>query len=330
LNSAAAALAGLEAATVAGVERDPAGRPTGRVYGADAWLRDRVPAVRLDLAAVGDELAAYGVTAVTDATPIERGSELRMLTDAVGRGDYPVTVVVTGAPELPADVEMGQERGPVKIVVADHDLPPLDFVVAGLREARRQGRAVAVHCVTREALLLTMAAWDEVGPQPGDRIEHGAVIPLEVVPRLLELGVTVVTQPAFVRARGDAYLADVEPADVGDLWRCGSLLAAGLPVAAGTDAPYGPADPWLSVDAAMTRGTEDGQVLGPAERVDAATALALFLGPLEAPGGPARRVAVGAAADLCLLDAPLDGVLIEPACERVMATVARGQVTFRR
>jgi predicted amidohydrolase YtcJ len=133
-----------------------------------------------------------------------------------------------------------------------------------------------------------------------------------------------------VRARGDAYLADVEPADVGDLWRCGSLLAAGLPVAAGTDAPYGPADPWLSVDAAMTRGTEDGQVLGPAERIDAATALALFLGPLAAPGGPARRVAVGVAADLCLLDAPLDRVLVEPARERVMATVARGRVTYRR
>ena len=80
LNGAAAAVVGLDAvgaadigaAGPAGVERDRYGRPTGRLFGADDWLRGHVPAVALDVDAVGAELAGYGVTAVTDATPIEQ------------------------------------------------------------------------------------------------------------------------------------------------------------------------------------------------------------------------------------------------------------------
>jgi predicted amidohydrolase YtcJ len=330
LNSAGAATAGLEGTAMDGVERGPDGRVTGRLYGADDWLRRRVPPVPLDLAAVGRELAAYGVTGVTDATPMAQPDELHVLADAVCSPGFPVGVVVTGSAALAPVADARVTRGPVKIVVADHDLPPLESVVGAMRDARRQRRAVAVHCVTREALLLTLAAWDEAGVRPGDRVEHGAVIPLEVVPRLLELGVTIVTQPSFVRERGDAYLTDVEPADVADLWRCGTLLAAGVPVAAGTDAPYGPADPWISVAVAGTRLTKEGKVLGPAERVDPATALGLFLGPLDAPGAPPRRIALGGPADLCVLDGTLASVLAEPAAERVVATVARGRVTYHR
>ena len=53
--------------------------------------------------------------------------------------------------------------------------------------------------------------------------------------------------------------------------------------------------------AAVSRSTFDGRVVGPDERVDALTALALFLSHPSAPGGPPRRVEVGAPADVCLL-----------------------------
>jgi predicted amidohydrolase YtcJ len=54
------------------------------------------------------------------------------------------------------------------------------------------------------------------------------------------LALTVVTRPGFVAARGDRYLADVDPAEHDNLWRCGFLLAAGVGVAAGSDAPGRP------------------------------------------------------------------------------------------
>ena len=142
----------------------------------------------------------------------------------------------TAAPEL--------ERGPVKVIVADHYLPSLDELVDSYASARAGDRCLAVHCVTRTALVLALAAWEVVGTRPGDRIEHGAVIPLELAARIAELELTVVTQPGFVAERGDDYLRDVDPGDRADLWRCATLRAAGIPVGGSTDAPFGHPDPW--------------------------------------------------------------------------------------
>lgn len=50
--------------------------------------------------------------------------------------------------------------------------------------------------------------------------------------------------------RRNALRADVPAADRGDLYRCGRLAAAGVPVAVSSDAPYGPLDPWAVIDAA--------------------------------------------------------------------------------
>jgi predicted amidohydrolase YtcJ len=139
----------------------------------------------------------------------------------------------------------------------------------------------------------------------------------------------VVTQPHFIAERGDDYLVDVEPADHDLLYRCGSLVDAGVQVAAGTDAPYGRPDPWAAIAAAVSRRTSSGAVINERERVAAQRALDLFLGnPLD-PGGRPRRVAVGAPADLCLLRAPLDQVLSHPGAELVAATVIGGELEAR-
>ena len=153
-------------------------------------------------------------------------------------------------------------------------------------------------------------------------VEHGAVIPADLRSRVRSLGLVVVTQPSFLCAtRGDRYLADVPAGEHADLWRCGSLVAAGVRLAAGTDAPYGDADPWRAIAAATDRRTTAGAVLGPDERVPAAVALGFFLTAADDPAGPARRVAVGQPARLCLLDRPLPDVLAAPdrvhrACHR--------------
>lgn len=311
-----------------GVERDAAGRPTGRIYGDDDWLGDRVPRTAPDVASVLARLAAFGITAVTDATPTERADELALLARLVAGG--PVGVTVTGGPALPPETAPALARGPVKLVMADHALPGWDEVRAGFLAARGQGRPVAVHCVTRAGLLLALAVWDDVGAVPGDRVEHGAVVPVDVVPRLAELGLTVVTQPHFVRERGDAYRRDVDPDDRDDLWRCGSLLAAGVRVGGSSDAPFGSDDPWAAMAAAVDRRTPDGAPLGPAEAVDPGTALAMYLAPLADPGGTPRRLVPGAPADCCLLDRPLATARADLTAVVVTATSRRGVLTHRR
>jgi hypothetical protein len=71
-------------------------------------------------------------------------------------------------------------------------------------------------------------------------------------------------------------------------------------------------------------------VLGVREEVAAPRALQLFLGSPYRPGGPARRVALGSPADLCVLDCPLEVALTEPSREHVRATVIAGRVIFER
>lgn len=277
-----------------------------------------------ELGAVGRVLVERGVTGVTDATPFADDGGPRLLAAAAADGRLPLHLRVTGGLDLG---DAGPPvRGPVKLVIADHEVPDLAVLAAAIRAAHDRGRPVAVHCVTAVALALLLAAWAEVGVRPGDRVEHGAVVDPAGAAALADLGVTVVTQPHFVVERGDRYLAEVEDADRPHLWPCASLLAAGVPVGAGTDAPYGSPDPWAAMAAAVARRTAGGRALGPVEAVAPGRALALFLGPLEAPGGPARRLVPGAAADLCVLDRPLAAALDDLAAVVVRATVVAGRV----
>jgi predicted amidohydrolase YtcJ len=308
------------------VERDAAGRPTGRIWRGDAWLRERIGVRPPPLAPIGRQLASYGVTALTDASVTTNAEAAALLAGAVRSGDLPqrLTLMSGGMLEAPGDNAFAV--GPLKVLLDDHDLPDLDDFIERIERARAWDRHVAVHCVTAGELAITLAAFHAAGARPGDRIEHGGVIPEAAIPQLKALGLTVVTQPGFVFERGDRYLAEVEPDARPDLYRCASLQAAGVPVAGSSDAPYASADPWLGIAAAARRRTRSGQSLGEAERLDPTRALALYLDHPSEPGRTPRRVAVGEPADLCLLKAPLPAVLAEPSAEQVAATLVGGSV----
>jgi predicted amidohydrolase YtcJ len=304
----------------------PALAEVGREEDGDGWLhradgRLDWPREVPDLTPVGADLRRYGITGVTDATPTDDPSMFTALATARTTGALPQHVAVTGGAAL-ASVEPPAPltRGPVKVVIADDVLPDPDDLAGSFRAAHEAGRAVAVHCVTRVALALALAAWREVGPVDGDRVEHGAVIPVELLVDLADLGVRVVTQPAFVAVRGDRYLADVEDDDVPHLYRCRTLVDAGVRVAGSSDAPFGPADPWVAIAAAVERTTATGAPIGSGERLTPDAALDLYLGPLDDPGGPPRRIEPGAPADLCLLAVPRRQALRRPSAEHVVAS----------
>lgn len=321
------ALGLLDGPIPAGCEVGDDGAPTGRLWRLDDWLADRIGAAPPDLAPVGRRLLAQGITGLTDMTPFASAERLHVLADAVAHGTLPQRVTITGAPALDiSSVPAGLGIGPAKILLHDHDLPSLDELLARMHTARAAGRALAVHCVTRVALVLTLAALDEVGCLPGDRIEHGAVVPHELYGALRAGGLTIVTQPNFVAERGDDYLADVASEDRDILWPCASLSHAGIAVAAGTDAPFGRADPWALIAAAASRRTPSGALLGAEERVTAAEALAMMLTDPLRPGGPVRRVEVGATADVCLLDAPLADALARAPSNPVRAVIVGGEL----
>ncbi|WP_024793614.1 amidohydrolase family protein [Tomitella biformata] len=325
LNSAAIAATGLAAADHPGVERDASGAPTGRIWRADDWLRERLPAGRPPaLGAVGAELTRLGITTVTDATPDLRPGSLTAIAEAVASGEVPQRVHLLGAPLAGAPLHPRMSVGPYKIVLADSGLPDLDALAGAIRAAHAVGRPVAAHCVSRESLLILLAVLHEVGTLSGDRVEHGALVPRETIADLARLGLRVVTQPGFLAHRGDYYLREVEPRDLPDLYRCRSLLDAGVPLALSSDAPYGPLDPWAVMAAAIAREAPTGEVVGADERISAAAALAGYLSPAKDPGGPARQIVVGGEADLVLLHVPVAEAWAAPAAELVRLTVIGG------
>ncbi|GAA2454518.1 amidohydrolase family protein [Actinomadura vinacea] len=334
LNTAALAAAGIAGADHPGVERDRDGAPTGRLWRADDWLRTRLPHTGpAPLDDVARSLAGLGVTAVTDATPDLDREALTAFGRAVRDGTLPQRLHLLGAPLEEAPPEECAPTGagtrvtvgPYKIVIADSGLPDLAGLTERIAAAHARGRPVAAHCVTREALVLLLAALDEAGGMAGDRIEHAAVLPAELVPDLARRGLRVVTQPGFLADRGDDYLRDVPAEDRPDLYRCASPLAAGVPVALSSDAPYGPLDPWQVMDAAVRRRTRSGAVVGQEEAISPRTALRCYLAPPEDPGGPPRRVRPGAAADLVLLRVPLAEALRGPGAGHVRTVMIGGR-----
>jgi predicted amidohydrolase YtcJ len=154
------------------------------------------------------------------------------------------------------------------------------------------------------------------------------VAPPDAVRLLADLPLTVVTQPGFIRDRGDAYLVDVEPRDRRWLYPCGRLLRAAVPLGGSTDAPFGDPDPWTAMRAAVDRRTEAGATIGSEEALTPERALALFTSPAERPGAAPRPIEVGARADLCLLDRPWSSARSELSSALVVATIREGEVIW--
>jgi hypothetical protein len=291
--------------------------PDGRLWRADALLRERLgPTDPPDLAAVGRRLAACGVTGVTDATPDLAPDTPRVLVDA----GLPQHIQLLGAGR---DLPRGLTAGPLKILPPDHRPPDWQDLHDRIARAHADGRPVAVHAVTREELVVVASELAELGPLPGDRIEHAAVVGADTIPLLADLGVTVVTQPGLVVERAVEYRRDIPETEHGDLYRYASLLRAGIRVAPSSDAPFAAADPWHTIRAAATRD------LAPAERVSPGQALDGLLAPLSDPGGAPRRVRPGVPADLCLLTVPLAVALSAPSSALVAATFRAGRLVCR-
>ncbi len=319
-----------EHAGLPGIELDSSGRPNGRLFRLDGWMREQLaqagPAHLPSLAGISRLLASFGVTGVTDATPDNGRFAMAQFASAATSGELLQAVRVMGAEDLPDSGSVQVQRAERKVMLDENALPEWDELFALFDAAHRQGRAVAVHCVTPAELVLTLSVLRAVGPHPGDRIEHASLVPVDVVPLLREVGVRVVTQPGFIHERGDQYLDAVAQTEHGDLYRCQTLLAHHIPLAGSTDAPYGDPDPWAAMRAAVARRSRAGVMLGADERLNPEQALALFTSAAGDPGGACRRIAEGEVADLCLLRCSWNQAREILCSSNVRATILSGEL----
>jgi predicted amidohydrolase YtcJ len=313
------------------------GQLSGRLYDNDSWLRQRLGRQRPDLSEVSRSLASLGVTALTDTSPNNSPEELHWLRQAQQRGELLQDLLLMGDASLDRISEgqagtaqcPGLAIGPHKFHLHEASLPDYQAVHEAIVASHGVGRNVAFHCVSRTELAFALGVLREAGVVPGDRIEHASITPPEWLAELAALGLTVVTQPGFVAERGEAYLEQVDAADQPWLYRLRGFLDAGIPLAGSSDAPFGDPNPWRAMQAAVTRLTAAGRPLGPDEALGPEQALALFHSPLATPGRNAARIEVGAAADLCLLQAPWARLRHDLAAARPRLTLRGGTVIWR-
>ena len=287
----------------------------GRLLDSDFKLKARSEFP--DLKPLINRLLSYGITGVTEVTPSNGQSEFRNYLNKAN----PLKLCVMGNAELSGLVD--KQIGPLKLHYHDHNLPALDGLALEIEAAHLAGRNIAAHCVTRAELMLTLAALEQAGAKEGDRIEHAAIADEAAIDWMKRLGVIVVTQPNFITERIEAYRKDVAAQDHAHLWRLKALQDAGLKLAAGSDAPFGDPNPWAAMAAAVKRpsGFES-------EAISPEGAIALYTKPAHDAGGFPRKIEIGAAADLCLIDRPWQSARKALNDVQVKATWIDGELVY--
>jgi len=167
----------------------------------------------------------------------------------------------------------------------------LDELTVLMAHAHRKGLRCAVHAIGDAAAAIALDAFEASGARGS--VEHAELVDADDVHRFAALGIVASVQPE--QAMDDRDIAEVAWAGRTDrAFPLGSLAAAGVRLAFGSDAPVTPLDPWAAVSAAVTRSRDGREPWHPEQRLDLETAL----------GASVRsRVAPGHVADLAVLDA---------------------------
>ena len=178
------------------------------------------------------------------------------------------------------------------------DFPP-DTLRAMLREAVEHNQQPILHMVGDSAISLALHLMTEVAPDSvwhrlRPRIEHGEGLMPDLVPLARSLGVIVVQNPTHL-ALGPMFQARYGAERAGKTQLLRSLLAAGIPLAFGSD---GPQNPFLNIMLAVLHPDNPPEAITVEQAVTAYTFGSAYAEGQETEKG---RLALGQLADLAVL-----------------------------
>jgi predicted amidohydrolase YtcJ len=195
-----------------------------------------------------------------------------------------------------------------------------DELVSWLHRASSAGLVPAVHAIGDAANAQALDAFERVGC--GGSVEHAQLLEARDVERFARLGVVASVQPEH--AMDDRDVADRYWAGRTDrAYAFESLVAAGVRLQLGSDAPVAPLDPWVAMAAAISRSRDGREPWHPEQRVVASAALA-------ASTDGRAMVEVGSVADLVVTEVdPLAASDVRLRGMPVSGTLLGGRWTHR-
>ena len=332
-------------------------------------------AVEQALADAAQQLVALGLTGVhdMDADAPGYGSGWNRMRALAKQGNFPLRIsafaslgsplhreILDGGPiedgrlraigvKLYMDGALGSRGARLSAPYTDEPkssglwLTELTEVGAQARQATDAGLETAIHAIgdagiraALEVARLTRTTATNRGPQRF-RIEHAQIVDLSDVPRFKELGVIASMQPTH--ATSDMPWAEdrVGPERIRGAYAWRAFLAAGVPLAFGSDFPIESPDPRLGLYAAVTRQDRSGMPPGgwlPEQRLTLAEALAAFSAGAAYAAGQENELgmlAPGYWADLTIFEDDLFALPPEklPAAG-IAATVIAGETVYAK
>lgn len=341
LSPAALAAIGLDHPTGVLVEdacyRATAALPSADVATGDRWAREALTAA-----------AARGVTAVDD---FEYADTVTDWSRRAAQGQLPTRVgCVIARHLLDTAIARGHRTGqllddpqlsvgPLKLFVdgslntrtawcrepypgtesCGHLALPLPELTELVAHGAAHGITPAVHAIGDAAATVALDAFAAAGTT--GRIEHAQLLSPADVARCAELGVTASVQPAH----------QPDDRDIAERWWAGrthrafpyaDLLAAGVPLVFGSDAPVAPLDPWDGIASAVTRTDDERSAWHPEQALSLTDAVAATCG-----GRAALRA--GDVADLAVVAGDLAASTDLRAAE-VLLTAVAGRPTHQK
>jgi predicted amidohydrolase YtcJ len=205
---------------------------------------------------------------------------------------------------------------------------------AAVRAAHDGGLQIALHAVGQRAFEMALSAFETL-PRPEvarmrHRIEHAYYPPMHgQMERMRGLGLIWSTQPAEIFEVGDDWTRIFGDDRMAGLMPLRTALDMGIPAVINSDFPVTTIDPFVGIQAAVTRRTLSGAILEGSEAVSVDEAISMMTaGPAFIEGAADRgAIAIGSLADLVLLSQ--DPLRIEPAAlqdTRVVTTIVGGRI----
>ena len=282
------------------IERDlKTGEPTGLLYEMGDFLYDRIPPLapaelEKGLQLANQELISLGLTSIQDASSRNDTEQWKLLKSWKESGIlHPRVNLMMGIYAFKKnskqhhlnDFKENQLRlGAVKIILDDTTgrlHPSQSELNQMVFEVHHAGQQIAIHALEEKAVKAACQAIQfalERSPAKDHRhrIEHCSVCPPDLAQKIASLGITVVTQPAFIYFHGERYRATVPDEQLKHLYPIRTLLDQGINVAASSDCPIVPSDPLIGIHAAMHRLSAAGDIVGGREKIQFTAALQMY------------------------------------------------------